>query len=358
VYDRLYKYVKVNKILTTAQYGFQNKLSTQQAILELQNRVIENLSKQKHCIGIFIDLSKAFDTLNHCILLDKLFSYGIRGIAHKWFTSYLQNRSQFTEYLSSKSARGNVCCGVPQGSILGPLLFLLYMNDIVSVCQQCTPILFADDTTLLYSNTNIDALTNIINDELQSISNWFASNKLSLNADKTQYILFQKIYNNSQLHEPILRINNIIIENVAVVKFLGVHIDKHMKWDQHITKKANQVSKCIGTISRLKHLVPKRTLMTLYNSLILPHLTYGVVAWGNANKSMMKRMSTLQKRAIRIVMGAKYNSHTTPLLKYLRLLSLQDIFELECCKLYVKYCSNDLPQYLRDNILIEPTPHP
>jgi hypothetical protein len=362
VYNRLFKYINANQILTTAQYGFQRKLSTEQAIIELQNRVIENLSSKKFCLGIFIDLSKAFDTLNHRILLDKLFSYGIRGISHKWFTSYLHNRTQYTEYLSCKSSMGNVCCGVPQGSILGPLLFLLYMNDVVSVCQKCSPILFADDTTLLYSNANQETLSEIVNNELKSISDWFACNRLSLNIEKTQYVYFRKTHSN--LHSdgtndnlPILKVNNEVISRVEVVKFLGVYIDEYLKWDKHIMKKANQVSKAVGTISRLKSILPKTVLLTLYNSLILPHMTYSIVAWGNSSKSAMKRLQILQKRTICIVMGAKYNSHTSPIFKSLNLLCLQDIFELENCKLYMKYCSNDLPQYLKEKLLITPTQH-
>ena len=137
-------------------------------------------------------MSKAFDTLNHPILLQKLYSIGIRGIPQKWFRSYLNNRTQFTVYLSHKSVLRNVKCGVLQGSILGPLLFLLYMNDLTSVCKVCQPILFADDTTLLYNDNNYDSLFNKANSELSDISTWFAINKLSLNVEKTQFIQFQR----------------------------------------------------------------------------------------------------------------------------------------------------------------------
>jgi len=357
VYNRLYKYVKLNNILNSAQYGFQNKLSTEQAIIELQNRVITYLAKKQHTIGIFIDLSKAFDTLNHSILLQKLNLIGIRGIPLKWFTSYLNNRTQFTEYLSHKSVFRNVKCGVPQGSILGPLLFLLYMNDLISVCKVCQAILFADDTTLLYNDTNYDALINKANSELSDISTWFAINKLSLNVEKTQFIQFQR-NKATPFPKPLtLKINENTIQKVEYVKFLGVYIDQYMKWNEHISRKCNQISRTIGTLSRLKNILPRPIMLTLYSSLIVPYITYGVVAWGNTDNSQIKRMSILQKRSVRLINGSKYNSHTGPIFRSLRLLTLQDIFHLECCKVFAKFCQGQLPQYL-NNIFVNSSSTP
>ena len=313
VYNRLYKYIQINKILDPVQYGFQSKLSTEHAIIELQNRIIKNLAENKHCIGIFIDLSKAFDTLDHTIMLNKLYKYGIRGLAHSWFSSYLHNREQFTDYLSSKSSIENVSCGVPQGSILGPLLFLLYMNDLTSICKECRPILFADDTTLLYNDTDLHNLIQKINNELKLISNWFAINKLSLNIDKTQFISFRTSVTSGEpnMNDSLrLEINGHKISKVDNAKFLGLYFDSKMKWDYHISKKCNQISKTLTVMTKLKNYLPKWTLVTLYNSLILPHMTYGIVAWRNANASLIKRMTILQKRAIRTISGSKYNSHT------------------------------------------------
>ena len=357
VYNRLYKYIKANRILDPAQYGFQSKLSTDHAIIELQNRIVDNLSKNRHCIGIFIDLSKAFDTLDHKIMLDKLHAYGIRGIAHSWFSSYLQNRLQFTNYLSCHSITGTVSCGVPQGSILGPLLFLLYMNDITSTCKECKPILFADDTTLLYQHSDLDSLRQKINNELKLLSDWFACNKLSLNIEKTQYVLFEKSKGTSAANSDDLMINGKKITYVKNVKFLGIHIDYKMKWDIHISKKCNQISKTLSVITRLKNFLPKWTLITLYNSLILPHLTYGIVAWGNANAYLLKRMFILQKRAIRVISGSRYNSHANPIFKKLNLMNLYDLFQLECCKIYAKFCHKSLPPYITSQIETTSTEH-
>ena len=349
--------LKKNNILNPAQYGFQNKLSTELAILELKNRIIDNLAKKYHCIGIFIDLSKAFDTLNHNILLAKLDKIGIRGTPQKWFSSYLNNRTQFVEYHSDKSELRNVSCGVPQGSILGPLLFLLYMNDIITVCKECNPILFADDTTLLYKDSDYNSLYRKANNELNNISNWFAANKLSLNVEKTQFIQFNWSKNDPIEHEN-LSINGNYIQNVSHVKFLGVLVDKNMKWNEHISCKCSQISRTIGILHRLKNTLPKSILLTLYQSLIVPYISYGVVAWGSADQNLIKRITQLQKRAIRIISGKKYNSHTSPLFKSLNLLTFPDIHQLECNKIYAKFCRNELPPYITEQLeSTNRTPH-
>ena len=141
-------------------------------------------------VGVYLDFSKAFDNVDHLILLQKLYHYGVRGCAHDWFTSYLSNRSQFVSYNGVKSNLNNVKCGVPQGSILGPLLFLLYINDLSFACKRTFPVLFADDSNLFLSGKDTDQVQQMINDELKDIVIWLRANKLSLNISKTHYMLF------------------------------------------------------------------------------------------------------------------------------------------------------------------------
>ena len=150
-------------------------------------RALEN---GEHVVGVYLDFSKAFDTVDHMILLQKLYHYGVRGCAHDWFTSYLSNRSQFVTYNGVKSNLNNVKCGVPQGSILGPLIFLLYINDLSFACKRTFPVLFADDSNLFLSGKNTDQVQQMINDELKDIVIWLRANKLSLNISKTHYMLF------------------------------------------------------------------------------------------------------------------------------------------------------------------------
>jgi len=184
MYDRVQSFLNKNDILTKNQYGFREKHSTYMALLKLVDQITEKLNNKQFTIGIFIDLSKAFDTIDHKILISKLQHYGIRGIALEWFKSYLTNRHQYVNIGESNSSMQHVSCGIPQGSILGPMLFIIYINDITFASKIADLIMFADDTNLFYSHVNLDVLCNVINNDLCKISTWFKLNKLSINIKK------------------------------------------------------------------------------------------------------------------------------------------------------------------------------
>ena len=198
VYKRLISFLNEHDILIPNQFGFRKNHSTDFALIKLCDKIIESLANKKHVIGVFMDLSKAFDTIDHTILLYKLEHYGIRGLALSWFEDYLKNRTQYVYYHSNSSSKLNLTCGVPQGSILGPLLFLIYVNDIIKSSNTLTYILFADDTNILYSHKNIDTLVDTVNHDLCNISIWFKCNKLSLNISKTNFIHFRTINSQDQ----------------------------------------------------------------------------------------------------------------------------------------------------------------
>ena len=342
VYNRLYKYLVINKVLTPCQYGFQKHKSTELAILELLDNLVTSMSNGNHCFGIFLDLSKAFDTLNHALLLSKLEHYGIRGLAHTWFKNYLTDRRQFTSVNGFDSGVSAVTCGVPQGSILGPLLFLIYINDLVNVSNIGNMILFADDTNLIYENSNLTELISIVNTDLEKVTDWFRINKLSLNVEKTKFISFRKKPSSETISDNLM-ISGTNIKQVKKISFLGVLIQENLKWNEHITLKSNKISKINSLLYRLKNTVPERTLINIYNALIVPHLSYGITAWGDAPQSLLKRLITLQKKALRTITGSKYNSHTEPIFKKLNLLKLKDLYKVNCCKLHYRSKINTLP---------------
>jgi len=178
-YIRIQSYINANDILTKRQYGFRPKHSTAMAVLDMCDKVKEAIDDHLHSIGIFVDLSKAFDTINHNILFAKLEHYGFRGLVLKWFVDYLTNRKQYVIFNHGTSSLLDIVCGVPQGSILGPLLFIIYVNDIINCSETLSFILFADDTNLFYSTKDVHDLMNTVNSELSKLYNWFCSNKLS-----------------------------------------------------------------------------------------------------------------------------------------------------------------------------------
>ena len=216
------------------------------AILEAYNKITSSIDSKNNVIGIFLDLSKAFDTINHDILLSKLSHYGVRVSAFEWLKSYLSGRTQFTSFNNHDSTSHDIICGVPQGSILGPLLFILY---------------------LLASHKNLHTLIHSINNELGHVSTWFKANKLSLNINKTNFMLFKNKHDNR--HIPAFNItidNSTDIVRVPHTKFLGIILDECLTWKQHTTYIANIVSKYTDILYRLKGILPSTTLFTLYNS--------------------------------------------------------------------------------------------
>ena len=286
-------------------------------MLNLYDKVSEAIDKNEFTIGIFIDLSKAFDTVNHDILIKKLELYGIRGIPNLLLKSYLDNRKQYVYYNKYASTLKLISCGVPQGSILGPLLFLLYINDMTYCCKYLQFLLFADDTNLLYSNPDLWQLMQIVNDELDLLSDWFKANRLSLNVKKTNYMMFG--YKKVVCQCPItkinfcIKINNVNITEVEYTKFLGVIIDKKLTWQRHVTYISNKIAKSLYVLNRLKHKLPSYALCSLYYSLIYPHLIYYIILWGCAAKSILNELLILQKRAVRILNKCPYLSHSDPL---------------------------------------------
>ena len=313
MYDRLYKYLSANNMIIPQQFGFRRNYSTELALLHATELICSFSENKKAALGIFIDLSKAFDCLNHNILLQKLSKYGIRGSALQWFASYLAGRRQYVHFKGSNSDTTLVTTGVPQGSILGPLLFLLYVNDLVNASDLFSYILYADDTTLFLSDDNLQSLFAKSNRELAKISNWFQANKLLMNTAKTKFMLF----NTERMQQPVidinLKINDETIPRVNSTNFLGLIIDHKLNWDQHINHVSKKVSMAIGILNKVKSFLPTRTLFMLYNTMILPHFNYCSLVWGRAAQCRLHKLIVLQKRAIRICSGAHFRAHCEPL---------------------------------------------
>ena len=250
MYNRVYSHLDSKGFLNEKRFGFQRNNLTEHAIIQLARDITGSFEKGEYTLGVFIDLSVAFDTVDHQILIRKLQYYGTDDTALEWFKSYLSNRKQ---YISSQDVSENclnIIFRVPQGSILGSLLFLIYVNDLFKASNLVMELMFVDDTNLFLPHKNIDTLFDSMNIELANISTWFKLNKLSLNVDKTTWLLFTPLSKRQLLLQnlPNLLIENIHFKKEHVTKFFGVFVDEKLSWKQHINIASSKISKSIGIL--------------------------------------------------------------------------------------------------------------
>ena len=300
MHKQLYSFLNSHDILFENQFGFRKNSSTSFALITIIETIKETIDNKKYGCGIFIDLRKAFDTVNHEILLNKLDHYGIRGTALNWFKSYLFNRKQYVFHNGVSSQYQFITSGVPQGSVLGPLLFLLYINDLPNISKVLNFFLFADDTNIYYEADTPAKLEKVINKELKKLRIWLIVNRLSLNIDKTNFVVFHP-YNKPLKQKITLKIHKSAIKEKDCVKYLGVLIDSTLTWKDHIDNVITKISKSLGLLYKIRYFVNIKIMRMLYFSLVYPHLTYGIEVWGSADITYLNRIFILQKRIVRML---------------------------------------------------------
>lgn len=335
VATKLTKFFETCNLFNKCQFGFRKELSTMNGITKFLNTLYQNLDKGYKNLGIFLDLSKAFDMVCHKILLVKLEKYGVRGLSLDWFNCYLSRRRHFVEQDGHSSKMLFSTLGVPQGSILGPLLFVIYINDF----RFSNSILFADDVSILVSDRDTNSIAKRANEQMTEICNWIAENKLILNNKKSIFVNFN-ISNSVNDSTSLIRANGASMEQVNSTKFLGLHISSNCSWDTHINTICTKIAPTCYCLRQLRFEVNMATLKILYFAKVHSLLSYGIIAWGSSSE--LTRLFRLQKRAIRAMTGINSRTSCRQSFKALQILTLPSIFILHLL-VYAKTELKELP---------------
>ena len=346
IFNQFYEYLDANKSLYEHQAGFRLLHSVATA-----NDWYLNIDKGKYTGLIFLDLKKAFDTVEHEILLEKLKMYGVTGLEQDWFKSYLDNRKQFCRINGSSSDVKGINCGIPQGSCLGPLLFLIYINDLPFSLLKVHVSMYADDTTISLSSKSIGDLQNDLNLDLLKLQDWLHANKLSLNVVKTQSLITGSGSNIRKIEsqpdaQPSFSISDQEIEMIANAKYLGVQVDSQLNWDKHVDTIKTKANRALGHIKYSKEYLPSDVLNKMYRGIVEPQLSYCCSVWGCCSKSRINILQKIKKRAARIVTNSPYDASAAPLIQNLGWPTISDLTRKETATLVYKSLNSLAPAYM------------
>lgn len=330
VKSRIFTFLNHHNILSSNQYGFQSLKSTNDAVFSLLNNVYKHLNAKEATAAVFCDLSKAFDCVDRRILLSKLEHYGFRGMALSWFSSYLSDRSQRVVVSGKHSRYMNIGRGVPQGSVLGPILFLLYINDLNFIRTQGDIVQFADDTTILWHHQDPVQLRAIMSRELTLVMEWCASNKLVFNAAKTKVVSFR--YSMGELNLG----NGVGVQNPSSCRFLGITVDRYLRFEEHINGLCRKLSSGCYAVRMARLSLGQITARSVYFAVVESHLRYGLPFWGLSSKFLLNPVFLLQKRALRYIANVPLRQSCKPLFVTLRILTFSSLFVLETATLIHK----------------------
>lgn len=337
VKKQLQYYLENNNLLTERQFGFREGKNSSDALFLLNKNIMEIVNNNEKCLVLFIDLAKAFDSLDRTVLFSKMSHIGIRAIELNWFKSYLDDRCQVVSILNNVSDVKYYEFGVVQGSNLGPLLFLIYINNIVKINISGELFLFADDTAVLFKGANWKEVFNSISRDIKIIKTWFDQNVLSMNISKTKYLPISlrkvaeppadlKVVVHCCGDPDAARCGCQVIERVDHYKYLGVIIDSQLRWEKHITVVKSKLRKCIYIFKQLRDILNINELKMVYYAYVHSILEYGIISWGGAYRSIIEPLSVVQKAILKIILYKNYDYPTELLFKEAGLLSIRQIF--------------------------------
>ena len=343
VFSRMYRFLEDYNCIYSLQFGFRAKHSTNHALIDITEKIRNALDNKNHVCGVFVDLQKAFDTVNHNILLSKLNHYGIRGTANDWLSSYLSNRSQYVSIMGFDSTCQKIRHGVPQGSVLGPLLFLIYINDLHLAIKYSNVYHFADDTNLLNINKSPKQLQKYLNFDLKLLYNWLLANKISLNCSKTELIFFRKAGDPSPDFNFNIKMNGHKIIPSMYIKYLGIYLDSNLNGKFHCDLLLPKLKRAVGMLCKARHYVPSEELKSIYYAIFSSHLVYGCQVWGQTENTHTEKVFKLQNRAMKIISFSDLRSNPSPIFKAMKILRLEDFITLQNCIFVHDFLKNKLP---------------
>ena len=358
VHSQLMNYLNKENLMNERQSGFRSKHSTSTCLTEICDMLYDNLDKGRYTGAVFLDLKKAFDIIPHDLLIKKLSYFGIEGIELAWFKSYLLGRTQCVSYKGTLSNFLPVRSGVPQGSILGPLLFCLFINDICNLpLHPSTKIsLYADDTTVFSSGYGVQSVQNTLQKDIQTLCTWFNENGLVVNIDKTKTMLFSSRAKKNTLDFKIY-MDDKQLENVSKFKYLGVLINKNLDWSFHVNDMIRKIMNSIICVRRIKNCLTKRILRNLYFNLILPHIDYCSTVWGSLTKKDLIRLQRCQNKYCRLALDADYYTSSKRMLNKLNIQSIKKRLDYNYSVLMYKILNGLAPAYLNQIFPKNPNPY-
>ncbi len=352
VHAQLYDHISRNNLLNQFQSGFRPGYSTATALTDVSDYFYDQRRLGNMSGAIYLDLKKAFDTVDPDILLQKLFAIGIQETEFQWFKCYFANRSQSVSVNGASSSTLPIECGVPQGSILGPLLFTLYINDLPEVTKHSKVVLYADDTALFVSSKNLAEIQTKLSEDLDSVSRWLAENRLTLNAKKTKCMLFGSPQKLARVREELrIQIDGEFLEHVKVFKYLGLWFDSVLNWKHHVDCVAKKISQRIGIQSRIRPYISADTAKILYESMIAPIISYGDLIWSKGPVCNTVRMQRLQNRAGRTILRCNRRTHIADIHSTLGWMTCEDSIKLHKCIMVGKCIFGKVPSYLRGKFM-------
>ena len=326
IHVQMTNFIEKHKILYINQFGFRKYHSTTLALIDTVDFIRKHINNKEYVLGIFLDVEKAFDSIDHSVLLKKLAHYGFRGHVNSFLSSYLAGRMQYTYINGCESQHLAINYGVPQGSILGPLLFILFVNDISESVPGSKCNLFADDTSVLIHHKDINVLKQEGETIARNIYKWFVLNRLSLSICKSNFVLFRGKKKNANIDFNEIKLDHDSIPRASFVKYIGIYIDETLSWNKHITEVCKSLVKYFTVFYNIRKGISKHLARTIYYTCIYSRIKYGIEIYGSNSGLKMQKIQTLQNKLLKILLKKDYMFSTNRLHRELRILKVQDIY--------------------------------